>query len=66
MSIYDSKFIVPNKEVEFMRDINNPYKDDIDNSETDTSDDDYCGGCESGVDCIGAHSCKCNENRGFA
>ena len=30
-----------------------------------TIDDDYCPGCEAGVDCIGAHSDACNRQRGI-
>ena len=31
----------------------------------DEDDPDYCKGCETGADCIHAHTCECNRLNGF-
>ena len=39
--------------------------DELYKGEEDEEEDDACNGCETGADCIGAHSKSCNFRRGF-
>ena len=38
---------------------------DADGNPLEDEDEDYCHGCESGADCMSAHSDACNRERGF-
>lgn len=42
-----------------------PDPDYYDSDGNPLEDEDYCHGCESGADCISAHSDACNRERGF-
>jgi len=46
-------------------DVTSTDLDESEESEVSEHDDDYCHGCETGADCIHAHSDACNHERGY-
>lgn len=41
------------------------YEEDCEYEKYDDSEDEDCIGCETGADCCGSHSDRCNMRRGF-
>ena len=53
-------------EDEIILEIEPEENEDCEYVEDDDSEDEYCIGCETGADCSGAHSDKCNMIRGYS
>ncbi len=54
------------KSDEIILEIEPEEKEECEYVEDDDSEDEYCIGCETGADCPGAHSDKCNMRHGYS